>query len=177
MKGMGATEADSEVRPGWIQRVLIGKNPKRTLVRMAIWAVVLVFIGNFVLLPIRVVGISMLPTYTESRVAVVNCLAYAFRPPQRGDVVAIRLAGKHVMYCKRVIALPGETIAFQRGRVLINGEPLEEPYLKLPCNWNRPPLAVGTDEYYVVGDNRSMDFELHEQGRAERKRIVGKVML
>jgi len=92
-------------------------------------------------------------------------------------VVAIRLAGEHVMYLKRIIALPGETIAFHEGHAIVNGKMLNEPYVKFPCNWEVPPEEVGPDEYYVVGDNRTMDYEGHTQGRATRDRIVGKVLL
>jgi signal peptidase I len=159
-------------------RVVIGRDPKRTLMRAVIWVGLIVLSSQFVLLPIRLQGPSMLPTYTENGVNFVNCLAYLFHPPRRGDIVAVRLpAGKHVMYCKRIIALPGETIAFHRGEVVINGRVLDEPYVKLRGNWEREPERVGPDEYYVVGDNRSMDFVFHEQGLANRKRIVGKVLL
>ncbi len=161
--------------PGWIQRVLIGRDPRWTLVRAVIWVAVIWLVANYVLLPIRVRGVSMLPTYQENGYKLVNCLVYKFHPPQRGDIVAIRLAGKHLMYCKRVVALPGETIAFHEGHILINGQVLDEPYLKRPCNWEQPPEAVGPNEYYVVGDNREMGFHDHEQGRATRERIVGKV--
>ena len=150
---------------------------------------------KFVLLPIRVEGISMLPTYQDHSVNFVNRLAYLRREPQRGDVVSIRfdreetntltgtppagdwLKTPHVMLLKRVIGLPGETVAFVNGRVLINGEALEEPYEKTPCNWDRPPVKVGPDEYFVVGDNRTMPWEGHMFGRAQRRQIVGKVIL
>jgi len=61
--------------------------------------------------------------------------------------------------------------------VFINGHVLPEPYVKTPCNWEHEVEQVGPDEYYVVGDNRSMDYEQHTQGRAERSRIVGKIIL
>lgn len=171
------TTAEVAPAPNWVTRILIGRDPRVTLVRMVISVAVLVCIAKFVLLPIRIVGISMLPTYHENRVNFVNCLAYKFHSPRRGDVVAIRLAGNHVMYCKRIVGLPGETIAFHEGRLLINGQVLDEPYLKGPCNWELEPEKIGLDEYYVVGDNRTMDFYDHEQGRAERTRIVGKLLL
>ena len=78
---------------------------------------------------------------------------------------------------KRIIGLPGETVAFENGRVLINGEVLDEPYEKSPCDWNCPPVKLGPDEYYVVGDNRTMPQELHTHGGTPRYRIVGKVLL
>lgn len=170
------TDARLVDSPGWVRRLLIGRNPTRTLIRAAIWAGICVLIFKFILLPIRVQGVSMLPTYRESQVDFLNCMAYLFHPPQRGDVVGIILAGKHIMFCKRIVGLPGETVSFHDGRLYINGQLLDEPYLKLPCHWEHEPIQVGPGEYYVVGDNRSMDFYDHEQGRAERRRIVGRVL-
>jgi signal peptidase I len=81
------------------------------------------------------------------------------------------------MYMKRIIGLPGETVAFAGGRVLINGEVLDEPYEKTPCDWNCPPVKLGPDEYFVVGDNRTMPSENHVFGKAGRDRIIGKAFL
>jgi signal peptidase I len=159
-------------------RVLIGRDPKRTLMRAVIWAGVLVLVSHFVLLPIRLRGPSMRPTYEDNAINVVNRLAYLFHPPKRGDVVVVRLpAGPNVMYCKRVIGLPGERVGFHRGEAIVNGRVLDEPYVKLNSNWERDAELVGPDEYYVVGDNRNMDIVFHEQGRAPRNRIMGKILL
>jgi signal peptidase I len=173
-----ATDADAAQPPSWLQRVLIGRNPKRTLVRIVVLVVVCVVVFNYVLLPVRVVGVSMLPTYPDNSVRFVNRLAYLFHQPRRGDVVAIRLhAGRHVMYMKRIVGLPGETVAFHQGKLYINGQPLDEPYLKWPCNWEHDPEQIGPDRYYVVGDNRDMPWADHEKGRPTRELIVGKVLL
>jgi signal peptidase I len=164
--------------PSWLQTVLIGRKPKRTLVRMVVLVAVLLIVFNYVLLPVRVDGGSMLPTYRENGVNVVNRLAYLFHEPRRGDVVAVRLlAGAHVMYLKRIVGLPGETVAFHRGRLYINGKPVAEPYLRLPCGWEHDPVQVGLGQYYVVGDNRDMPWADHTQGRAARECIVGEVLL
>jgi signal peptidase I len=171
-------KASPEQAPSWAQRVLIGRNPKRTLVRIVVLVVVSVIIFNYVLVPVRVDGVSMLPTYRENGVNFVNRLAYLFHEPQRGDVVTVRLlAGAHRMYMKRIVGLPGETVAFRDGRLLINGQPLEEPYVKFPCNWDMEPKQVGADQYYVVGDNRDNPWEGHAQGRPARELILGKVLL
>jgi len=174
---MGIEGPTPAAAPSLLRRLIIGRSPKRTLLRTFIWALVCILIGKFVLLPIRVQGISMMPTYKPNKVNFINRLAYLFHPPRRGDIVAIKLAGPHVMYLKRVVGLPGETVAFHDGHILINGEVLEEPYLIYRCNWEHEPEQVGPDEYYVVGDNRSMDFFDHEQGRSTRDRIVGKILL
>jgi signal peptidase I len=170
-------QTQSSPKPHWLQRVVIGRNPYFTLVRVAILVVTCFIVFKFILIPIRVEGVSMLPTYKGGRINFVNRLAYAFHEPERGDVVAIRLAGPSIMYMKRIIGKPGETIAFHDGHTYINGQPLEEPYVKTEWSWEQAPRTLADDEYYFVGDNRSMPMQDHEQGRAHRNRIVGKVLL
>jgi signal peptidase I len=167
----------SEPPPGWLRRVLIGRKPERTLLRIVIWVASLLIISRFILLPIRVQGASMLPTYQENGVNFVNRLAYVWSAPKRHDVVAIRLAGPHIMFMKRIIALPGETIAFRHGHAVVNGVVLNEPYVKLPCDWDYGPVRLTDNEYFFVGDNRSMPQVDHSFGRGERQRIVGKILL
>lgn len=166
---------------------MFGRNLKVTLLRAAFWVVVCVVIFKIVLVHVQVSGISMLPACPEKSVFWVNRLAYVWRAPQRGDVVALRfietddaisrLEPPHVMLLKRIIGLPGETVSFVNGRALINGEPLDEPYVELDCDWNCAPVTLGPDQYYAVGDNRSMPPENHTHGPCERKRIVGKARL
>ena len=160
-----------------MRALLIGRNPRLTLIRIVALVAVFCVAFGFVLLPIRVEGISMLPTYPNHSLNLVNRLAYLWHEPQRGDVVSIRLTGPHVLFMKRIIGLPGETVAFVDGRVLINGKILDEPYEKYSCDWNSPPVTLAADEYYFVGDNRSMPIEDHEHGVKKRIYIVGKVLL
>jgi signal peptidase I len=160
-----------------MRALLYGRNPKRTLIRIVVLVAVFCVAFGFVLLPIRITGISMLPNYPNGSLNLVNRLAYFRHEPQRGDVVSIRLTGPHVLFMKRIIGLPGETVAFENGRVLINGKILAEPYEKFSCDWNRPPVTLAADEYFFVGDNRSMPQEDHTFGIQKRNRIVGKVLL
>ena len=114
----------------WVRIAVIGRNPRLTLVRVAVLIVTCFVAFKFILLPIRVEGISMLPTYKDRSWNFVNRFAYFRHGPQRGDVVSIRLAGIHRMYLKRIIGLPGETVAFEHGRLLIDGKIMDEPYEK-----------------------------------------------
>jgi len=171
------TDTPTAHQPSLLRRVLIGRYPKRTLARMAILVGTFFAVAKFALLPIRVQGESMLPAYKSNRWNFVNRLAYVLHEPRRGDVVAIRTSGFSIMYMKRIIGLPGETVAFHQGHAVINGELLDEPYLKFPSYWEHKPRTLGPDQYYCVGDNRSMPQEDHYEGMAERKRIVGKVLL
>jgi len=166
---------------GWLRIATIGRNPATTLVRAAVLGVLCWLIFDYAILPIRVTGISMEPTYHDNSANFINRLAYKRHEPQRGDVVGIRLtpddgSKPSIVYLKRVIALPGETVAFRGGHVKINGELLDEPYEKTKCDWNTVSMTLGSNDYFVVGDNRTMSQFDHFFGKVERTRIVGKVV-
>ncbi len=168
-----AGETKSTMLPRWLQAVLIGRKPKWTLVRLSAIIIGTVVLFGFVLIPVRVTGISMYPTYPDRRINFINRLAYVNHEPRRGDVVGIRLAGEHLMLMKRIVGLPGETISFSSGTLFINGEPLEEPYLKIKGNWDLPPTPLPANVDYYVGDNRAVS----TRGVVARRRIVGRVLL
>jgi signal peptidase I len=172
-----ATQAQSPAALPWWCVILIGRRPKRTLVRIGVLVGVCFVLFKFVLAPVVIRGPSMLPTYRNGQVHVINRLAYRLHEPRRGDVVAIKYSGEHAMLLKRIVGLPGETVAFRRGRLSIDGQTVEEPYVRYSCNWDMLPVPVGPDEFYVVGDNRSMPWEYHKQGRSERRRILGRLLL
>jgi len=174
---------DHSVRPHWLRVLIIGRRPKATLARIVVLVATCFVTFKFILLPIRIEGVSMLPTYHDRQINCVNRLAYLRHEPQRGDIVSVRLsdpggiANPSVMFMKRIIGLPGETVSFRSGRAFINGQPLDEPYVKFSCDWEKEPVQCSPTQYYVVGDNRSMAFNFHTQGRAERDRIIGKLFL
>jgi signal peptidase I len=167
--------------------MVFGRNPRATLVRIVIWIVACVAVFKFALLRVEVDGISMVPAYQNHSKNWISRLAYLRHEPSRGDVVAVRLVPANdfisrlkppgVMLLKRIIGLPGETVAFADGRVLINGQILDEPYEKQnDCDWNIAPVKLAEDEYYVVGDNRSMPEQNHTKGVFKRNQILGKIM-
>lgn len=175
---------DAENPPApWWQIITVGRNPRTTFIRLTITALLVYFGFHASVQPIRVSGISMAPTYRDGERKFVNKLAYRFGQPLRGDVIAIRDAGKQTLLLKRIIALPGEKIRIFRGTVLINGEPLEEPYLKPPgpgvrnpAAWHIDEIQLGENEHYVIGDNRSMRQEDHYFGLVDDARIIGRLM-
>jgi signal peptidase I len=156
--------------------IVFGSNPRRTAVRILVLAAVSFVTFRWVLIPIRTQGISMRPTYESGRLNVFNRLAYVRQGPQRGDVVAIRLAGPHVVYVKRVIGLPGERLSIVQGQVHINGVPLLEPYVRHRQPWDVPEVTLTGAEYYVIGDNRTMRAPDHDFGRVDAARILGRIV-
>jgi signal peptidase I len=159
-----------------IRRLVFGENPRRTLTRVIVLAAISFVTFRWVLVPIRTEGSSMLPTYETDRLNLVNRLAYLGGRPARRDVVAILMAGPHVLYVKRVIGLPGERVSVVDGIVNINGSPLLEPYVRHRRPWQVDEVTLGPDEYFVVGDNRGMAAGDHDFGRVDLSRILGKVV-
>lgn len=158
------------------RRIIFGTNPRRTAVRVLVLAAVAYITFNWIFIPIRTDGISMEPTYESNSLKLVNRLSYRAAEPARGDIVAIRLAGPHVVFVKRIVGLPGERLAFVGGVVHVNGVALAEPYVKNRRKWDRPEVTLGAREYFAVGDNRGMEQGAHKFGIVDRERILGKVL-
>jgi signal peptidase I len=158
------------------RRAVFGANPRRTLVRIVVLAAVSLVTFRWVLIPVRTQGISMRPTYESGRLNFFNRLAFVRHGPERRDIVAIRLAGPHVVYVKRVIGLPGERLSIAQGQVYINDIPLVEPYVRNRLPWDVPEVTLTDSEYYVIGDNRTMRAADHDFGRVEAARILGRIL-
>ena len=153
--------------------MIFGSNPRRTAVRIIVLASLSFLIFGWVLTPIRVRGISMDPTYRDGALNLVNRAVFRVRDPARGDVIAIRLAGPHVLYVKRIVGLPNERVAIVGGVIQINGVPLPEPYVSQRQPWDVAEVTVGPREYFVIGDNRGMRAGDHDFGRADARRVLG----
>ena len=158
------------------RRFIFGANPRRTAVRIVVLVIAAIVTFTWILVPIRAEGISMLPTYRSGSLNLVSKLTYKYRSPRRGDVVAIRLAGPSVVYVKRIVGLPGDRVAIREGLVQINGTPLPEPYVRHRQPWNVEEVTLEARQYFLIGDNRGMNASDHDFGRADRSRIVGKVL-
>ena len=160
-------------------RFIFGKNPTWTVVRILFVVFVTLILFKFVLVPIRVTGDSMYPTYRNGQIKFVNKLAYMNKNPERGDVVAVEYRGREILLLKRVIALPGETLQVIEGEFYINGNKLSEPYArgKIPASATNllgytDPIPMGKSEYFIMGDNRPVS----EGYTEDRSKILGKIL-
>jgi signal peptidase I len=145
----------------------------RFLIRVFLVSLFAYLFFNYLCIPFRIQGISMVPTYPDRGVNFCWRLRYLFSEPKRHDVVAVRFAGSKIMLLKRVVAREGEQVEFRGGRLFVDGQEIEEPYVRLPCNWNLPSRRVEEDCVYVVGDNRNMPIEDHHFGQTSKIRIMG----
>ena len=157
----------------WWGRALVGRRPRRTLARVLALVLLSFVLFKFIFIPIRVQGNSMAPTYQNGRLNLINRLSYHWHGPRRGDVVAVGAEGTYTVLLKRVVGLPGERIAIQQGIVLVNGEPLVEPYARGHEIPDRNEILLGQDEYFVIGDNRDVSVFF----TVRRDQILGKALL
>jgi signal peptidase I len=104
---------------------------------------------------------------------------------QRGEVVVFRPpVAENKYYIKRVIGLPGESVAIVGGQVVIystkspNGEILSEKYIARDAEMtDMPKTELTEDEYFVMGDNRMFSFDSRNFGPIHKDKVVGKVLL
>lgn len=118
----------------------------------------------------------MEPTYHDGSFAFCWRLKYLFSSPEHFDVVTVRFSGRKVMLLKRVVAVEGETVEFRGGGLYVNGEFVEEPYVKNRAGWDLSPRNVAPGHVYVVGDNRGTKMDAHRFGEVKNIRIVGGVL-
>ena len=142
-----------------------------------ILAVVLYFGINAVSVRVRVDGFSMNPTLQDGEYILVNRLAYKIGNPARGDIVVFSFPmDPRQDLIKRVIGLPGESISVRDGKVMINGVPLEEPYIAAPPIYN-DTWVVPEGQLFVLGDNRNESKDSHEWGFLPMENVVGRAIL
>ena len=147
--------------------------------------VIAFFLTPFIIANSRIPTGSMEPTIMSHSRVIGSRLSYLADDPERGDVVIFHYpddpSGK-TYFVKRVIGLPGETIQIIDGMIYINDELyLEEadyPAINDP-GMAAEPITLGSDEYFVLGDNRndSQDSRFADVGNVRRSYIEGRVWL
>ena len=136
----------------------------------------------FLFKPFYVKGQSMEPNFYEKDYLIIDELSYRFREPKRGEVVVFEAPNGSDYYLKRVIGLPGERIKVENNRVIIYNEAnpqglvLDEIYLE-DQTLGTVMLALGSDEYYVLGDNRDSSYDSRRFGPISREALVGRAWL
>lgn len=138
----------------------------------------------FILQPFVVDGNSMEPNFHDQEYLLVNQLTYRLRPPERGETIIFRFPkNPQEDYIKRIIGLPGETVEIADGQILINSQLLDEKYLTADeqtiANGGLTPFEkiLGSDEYFVMGDNRTHSSDSREWGAVPKKNIIGRAWL
>lgn len=108
-----------------------------------------------------------------------NRLAYKTGIPQRYDIIIFKYPDdESVLYIKRIIGLPGETVTILNGKVYINGseEPLDDSFTPETPLGDFGPYTVPGNSYFVLGDNRNYSFDSRywENTFVREDQILGK---
>ena len=150
----------------WIRDVLIS---------VAVSILIIMFLYQ----PVRVEGTSMLPRLEDSDRLFINKFVYHFEDIHRDDVVVFHYPrDPEKSYIKRVIAIPGDRLRIDHGRVFLNGKSLHEPYVpeKYRDTRSMPEMVIPEDEYFMMGDHRSISSDSREFGPVDRDLIYGKAV-
>ena len=125
----------------------------------------------------QVSGLSMAPHIASGEIVLINTMAYHLHGPSRNDIIAFRHDGPTAeTFIKRIIGLPGDRIAIDRGRVIVNGSPLDEPYVRYADTRSFAPVTVPTGSLYVLGDNRANSDDSRFWGFVPEDQVLGKAM-
>ena len=149
---------------------------------LAVVAVTFLFV-QFVGQRTHVNGDSMNVTLEDGDNLIVDKLSYRFSEPERYDIIVFPYQYQEkTYYIKRIIGMPGETVQIIDGMVYIDGEMLDESYGKEVMQYSGvagDPIELGTDEYFVLGDNRnnSSDSRDPSVGNIKEDQIIGKAFI
>lgn len=164
------------------------------VIKVAVVSLAIIYpVRTFLIQPFYVQGESMIPNFQEKEYLIIDEISYRFQKPVRGDTVVFHPPSRpDEFYIKRIIGLPGESILLRNGRVIIFNQQYpagimldESSYL--PANTmtrsttsllaEGVPLALGDNQYFVLGDNRANSQDSRAFGPLPLKNIVGRAWL
>ncbi|NTW37881.1 MAG: signal peptidase I, partial [Syntrophobacteraceae bacterium] len=156
------------------------------------------FIRTFVVQAFKIPSGSMKPTLLVGDHILVNKFIYGIKipftdktlipvnTPKRGDVIVFKYPGDTSKdYIKRVVGLPGNVIEVIDRKLLINGEPVDDPHAYYSLSGNMPdsflrhfrPVVVPADHLFVMGDNRDESSDSRVWGFVPLSYVRGKSFL
>jgi len=147
--------------------------------------VLALLVRGLVVEPRLIVSESMRPTLDVGDRLLMEKVSYRLHPPRSGDIVVftplLRAERPGALqldaHIKRVIGLPGQVVQVHEGRVLIDGQPLPEPYVAEPPAYEWGPARVPEDMLFVMGDNRNVSSDSHVWGFLPRSHVLGRACL
>ncbi|MEK7655777.1 MAG: signal peptidase I [Patescibacteria group bacterium] len=151
----------------------------------AISLAIIIPVRYFLIQPFYVKGASMEPNFFDHEYLIIDEVSYRFRTPERGDIVVFRYPNDpSQFFIKRVIGLPGETVEIANGNVKVfndsdpNGFTLpEQEYLEQLVTATTRDVTLKSNEYFVLGDNRTASLDSRYFGPVTKDAIVGRVWL
>jgi signal peptidase I len=135
---------------------------------------------------VRVVGTSMYPSLHDGDLLIASKIDYRVHPIERGDIIILKdPLDPSRDFIKRVVGLPGDHVRIRDHQVLVNGNPLREPYVRAPWietgDWPGPgpndAEVVPGGSYFVLGDNRDHSSDSRIFSSIRQDAIDGKAVV
>lgn len=157
----------------------------RELLQFVVVTLVLFFgIKYFIAQPFLVDGLSMSPNFETGNYLIVDRLSYHLHEPERLDVVVFQFPKDPTRYfIKRIIGLPGERVVVRNNVTTIyntehpEGFVVKEPFVVLHSTLDATDVTLGSDEYFVMGDNRRESYDSRSWGPLNKSFISGRAFL
>lgn len=146
----------------------------------AVFTLIYLFIAQFH----KVSGNSMLDTMHNGDYLITEKVSYRFGDPQRGQIVVLKDPMDETKdFIKRIIAIPGDTVKIENGKVFVNGGQISETYI-VPNTQTRggaylsegETVTIETNRYLVFGDNRNHSSDSREWGPIAKEKLVGRAL-
>lgn len=168
--------------PATLQQKGFWQSQRENFQILGIALIMALLIRFFIAEPRYIPSDSMVPTLEIGDRLVVEKVSYYWRSPERGEIVVfdpppqLQQLGftQDQAFIKRVIGLPGDTVEVQGGSVILNGNPLREPYIAQAPAYTMPLVTVPADQFFVMGDNRNNSNDSHVWGFLPRGNIIGR---
>ena len=142
----------------------------KELIPYVIILIVVVLFRTFIATPVVVDGPSMQPTLKGGELMILNKRSKI----DRFDIVVVNNGKEDII--KRVIAMPGETISCEDGKIYVNDHLQEEEYSRGTTS-DFKKVTLKDDEYYVLGDNRTNSADSRIYGPFNAKKVKGRANL
>ncbi|OPD49246.1 signal peptidase I [Bacillus thuringiensis] len=153
---------------------------KKDILFFLIWIMGIFIVFNFILMPVDVSGQSMYPQLENQE----KLLGLRNANIKRFDIVTFQAPDDDSKdYIKRVIGLPGETIAYKGNTLYINGVKQKEPFLSQKgahlsekVTTEDFTIIVPQNSYFVLGDNRLASKDSRYFGPIDSESINSKII-
>ena len=157
---------------------------RENLILITIALVLAFFIRTFIAEPRYIPSDSMLPTLETGDRLVIEKISYRFTSPKFGDIVVFqpppelqsRGYSQDQAFIKRIIGTPGDTVKIDDGKVYLNGNILQEDYIKEPPLQAFQLVQVPQNQYFMMGDNRNDSNDSRYWGFLPKKNMIGKAI-
>ncbi len=157
----------------------------KDFVKFGVLAVIIVIpIRLYIAQPFVVSGASMIPSFQNGNYLIIDEISYRFEEPKRGEVIVFRFPLEQSKFLiKRIAGLPGETISIKGNDITIKNTAFPNGFVwkqgeTMPVSSTGDALVtLGSDEYFVLGDNRGASADSRLWGTLKRELIVGRPLI